>query len=204
MKATVFLAIASLVPSVFLMQASGGPSVAVIDFERVVSEAPGGKDALDRLNTFRNEQLAALSKKQQEANDLANKIRTQDRALSEAARTQLTRDLEATQTSLQTMADDAQQKLGQMQQQLLGPVEQKTSMAVSAYAQEHSVKIVFDAAALQNGLVYVHDTADITTEVIRRMATNLENHRDLDASTKFDKFLSKPWFKLSLRPEQSN
>jgi hypothetical protein len=101
------------------------------------------------------------------------------------------------------MADEIQKKLAQMQQELLAPVEQKTAMAVSAYANEHSVKIVLDASTLHNGLVYVHDTADITTEIIRRIASDLQNHRDLNASTKSDKFLNRTWFKFSLRPEES-
>src|SRR5438093_8122671 len=182
MKTTVLLAMATLVPSVFLMQASGGSSVAVIDFERAVSEAPGSRDALDKLNTFRNEQMTAIEKKQKEADDLANRLRTQDRALSPTARTQLTKDLETAQTSVQTMADDAQKKLGQMQQELLAPISQKTAMTVSAYANEHSLKIVLDASALQNGLVYVHDTADITSEIIRRIAHDLQAPGQLDAS----------------------
>ena len=198
MKTTVLLAMATLIPSVFLMQASGGSSVAVIDFERAVSEAPGGRDALDKLNTFRNEQMTAIEKKQKEADDLANRLRTQDRALSPTARTQLTKDLETAQTSVQTMADDAQKKLGQMQQELLAPISQKTAMTVSAYA-----KIVLDASALQNGLVYVHDTADITTEIIRRIASDLENHRDLSASNRSDKFLNRTWVKFSLKHKES-
>jgi len=203
MKTTVLLAMATLIPSVFLMQASGGSSIAVIDFERAVSEAPGGRDALDKLNTFRNEQMTAIEKKQKEADDLANRLRTQDRALSPTARTQLTKDLETAQTSVQTMADDAQKKLGQMQQELLAPISQKTAMTVSAYANEHSVKIVLDASALQNGLVYVHDTADITTEIIRRIASDLENHRDLSASNRSDKFLNRTWVKFSLKHKES-
>ena len=202
MKTIVLLGIATLVPGLFLMQASGGSSVAVIDFERAVSEAPGGKDALSKLNTFRNEQMTAITKKQQEADDLANRLRTQDRALSEAARTQLTKDLQAAQTSAQTMADDAQKKLAQMQQELLAPVTQKTAMAVSAYANEHSIKIVLDASALQNGLVYVHDTADITTEIIRRIASDLENHRELHASLPSEKFLNRTWLKFDFHVEQ--
>ena len=43
-------------------------------------------------------------------------------------------------------------------------------MAVTAYAAEHSLKIVLDASVLQSGIVYFHDTADITTEIIRRIA----------------------------------
>ena len=45
MKTTVLLAAATSVPGLFLMQASGGSYVAVIDFERAISETPGGKEA---------------------------------------------------------------------------------------------------------------------------------------------------------------
>ena len=204
MKTTLLLAMATFIPGVFLMQASGGSSVAVIDFDRAVSEAPGGKDALNKLDAFRNEQATAIEKKQKEADDLANRLRTQDRALSEAARAQLTKDLQTAQDSLRTTADDAQKKFGQMQQELLAPISRKTAMAVSTYANEHSVKIVLDASVLQNGLVYVNDTADITTEIIRRIASDLQNHRELNASNKYDKFLNRTFFKFTLRPEESS
>jgi outer membrane protein len=197
MKTFVLVAIATLVPGMFLMQASGGSSVAVIDFERIVTEAPGGKDALDKLNAFTSDQRATIAKKQQEADDLANKLRTQDRALSETARTQLNKDLQTAEVTLQTMSDAAQKKLAQMRVELLTPVEQKAAMAVSAYASEHSVKIVLDSSSLQNGLVYVHDTADITTEIIRRIASDLQNHRD-HASLNSDKFLNRTWLKADL------
>jgi Skp family chaperone for outer membrane proteins len=202
MKTTVLLVIATLLPGLFLMQTNAGSSVAVVDFERAVSEAPGGKDALDKMNAFRTEQMSAITKKQQEADDLANKLRTQDRVLSEATRTQITKDLDAAQSSVQKMTDEAQKKLAQMQQELLTPVEQKTAMAISTYANEHSVKIVLDASTLQNGLVYVHDTADITTEIIRRIASDLENHHE-HASVLDDKFLNRTWLKFDLQNDHA-
>jgi outer membrane protein len=194
MKTSVLVAIATLIPGLFLMQASGGSSVAVVDFERIITDAPGGKDALAKINAFTTEQRTAITKKQQEADELANKLRTQDRALSENARVQLNKDLQTAEVTLQTMADDAQKKLAQMRQELLTPVEQKAAMAVGAYANEHSVKIVLDSSSLQNGLVYVHDTADITTEIIRRIASDLENHRD-HASLDSNRFLNRTWLK---------
>ena len=177
------------------MQASGGSSVAVIDFARVVNEAPGGKDALNKLNAFSNDQMTAIAKKQQEADQLANRIRTQDRALSVETRAQLNKDLQTAETSAETMANEAQKKLDQMRQQLLTPIEQKTAMALSSYAAEHSVKIVLDASALQNGLVYVHDTADITTEIIRRIASDLENNRE-HASLQSGRFFNRNWLNI--------
>lgn len=202
MKSTVLLAMTVLAPGLFLMQANSGSPVAVIDFERVVSEAPGGQEALDKLNMFANDQRAAIAKKQREADDLANKLRTQDRGLSDAARNQLNKDLQTAEASVQISADDAQKTLAQMRQDLLVPIEQKTAMAVSAYANEHSVKIVLDASVLQTGLVYVHDTADITTEIIRRIATDLENHRE-HASVQNDRFLKRNWLALDLRQDAS-
>jgi len=203
MKTSLLLAITALIPGVFLMQASGGSAVAVIDFERAVSEAPGGKDAITKLSNFQKEQLTALETKQREADDLENRLRVQASVLTEVRRTELTRDLQATRTTMQTMAEDAQRKLGQMRQELLVPVQQKTQMAVSAYAAEHSLKIVLDASALQDGLVYVHDTADITTEIIRRIASDLQTPRQQDASLRPQQFLNRNWLDFSLKASPS-
>src|SRR6266704_2250065 len=99
MKTSLLLAIATLIPGVFLMQASGGSAVAVIDFERAVSEAPGGKDAITKLSNFQKEQLTALETKQREADDLENRLRVQASVLTEVRRTELTRDLQAARTT---------------------------------------------------------------------------------------------------------
>src|SRR5262245_46577754 len=101
MKTSFFLVLAGLLPGVFLMQANGGPTVAIVDFERAVGEAPGGQDAIAKLTAFQNEQLAAISAKQKEAADLENRLRVQSGALTESARTQLTRNLETTRTTIQ-------------------------------------------------------------------------------------------------------
>jgi Skp family chaperone for outer membrane proteins len=200
MKTTLLLAAATLVPGLFLMQASGGASVAVIDFARALSEAPGAKDAISKITAFQKEQLTAIEGKQKEADDLENRIRVQGNVLVETTRTQMTRDLQTARTAIQTMGQEAQQKLAQMEQELLRPIEQKTSMAVTAYANEHSVKIVLDASTLQSGLVYFHDTADITTEIIRRIASDLQSPAKLNASGESQRFLDRKWVDFSMRP----
>ncbi len=42
----------AIVPAMFLVQTTGSSAVAVINFDRVVAEAPGGRDAIAKLNTF--------------------------------------------------------------------------------------------------------------------------------------------------------
>lgn len=199
MKTILVMAMATLVPGIFLMQANGGPTVAVIDFDRAVSEAPGAKEAITKITTFQDEQVAAINAKQKEASDLETRLRVQERTLSDAARTQISKNLETTRTNIQTMQEDAQKKLLQMRQELLAPVEQKTAMAVSGYAAEHGVKIVLDASALQSGLVYVHDTADITSEIIRRIASDLQAPKNLHADARTEKLLSRNWMDFNGR-----
>jgi hypothetical protein len=65
MNGRVLFGMVTIVPAVFLLQASGSPSVAVINFDRVVAEAPGGRDAITKLNAFSSErgQLSTKSKK---------------------------------------------------------------------------------------------------------------------------------------------
>src|SRR5262245_20352330 len=118
MKTTSFLIAATLLPGMFLMQASGGPNVVVVDFERAVSDAPGAKDAITKITAFRDEQLASLNAKQKEAAELENRLRVQERTLTEAARTQLAQNLETTRTAIQSMGEAAQKKIAEMQQQL--------------------------------------------------------------------------------------
>ena len=205
MKRSMLLAISALVPGMFLMQSTGSSSVAIIDFERVVEES-AGKDAINKLNAFAADQTNAIQKKTQDAQDIQNRLRVQDRALSTSARDQLTKDLADAQTQIEKLRNDAQQKFEQMQQQLLGPAQKKTMDAINNYAAEHSVKIVFDASALGSSLLYVHDTADITTEIIRKIAADLENpDRPQDAESKLAAQLKQrqwirvPTFKLDIR-----
>ena len=167
------MTIATLVPGIFLMQASGSTTVAVVDFQRAVAETPEGKAAIAKLTTFGTEQETEINKKIKEADDLVARIKAQDSLRSDATRTQLTRDLNTARANIQAMSQDAQDKMDQMEQQLLRPVQVKTATAIRGYASEHGVKVVLNASVLQDGLFYVHDTADITNEIIRRIAADI-------------------------------
>ena len=198
MRISLFLIAATLLPGVFLMQASGGATVVVIDFEGAVADAPGAKDAITKITTFRDEQVKAITAKQKEAQDLESRLRVQGGTLNEAARTKLTQNLETTRTTIQSMGEEAQKKLAELEQQLIAPIEQKTATAVRAYAGEHGVKIVLDASTLQSGLVYVHDTTDITTEIIRPIATDLQNAGQQNAALRSERHLNRRWLNFDI------
>jgi Skp family chaperone for outer membrane proteins len=196
MKVRALFAIAAVIPGMFLVQASGGTTVAVVDFRRAVAETPDGKTAITKLTAFGAEQETAIKQKIKDADELENQIRTQTGLRSDAARAQMQRDLDAARANIQTMGEDAQNKFDQMQDQLLRPVQLRTATAVRGYATEHGLKIVLDASVLQDGLFYVHDTADITSEIIRRIASDLNRPAEQHASlveTPQEKILHRTW-----------
>ena len=140
MKVRTLLAIAALIPGMFLVQASGGTTVAVVDFRRAIAETPDGKSAITKLNAYGAEQEAAMTQKVKEANDLESQIRVQNGVRSDAARAQMQRDLDTARANIQTMGEDAQNKFDQLQEQLLKPVQLRTATAVRGYATEHGLK----------------------------------------------------------------
>ena len=92
MKVRTLLAIAALIPGTFLVQASGGTTIAVVDFRRAVEETPDGKSAITKLTAFGTEQKTAIEQKIKEANDLESQIRAQNGVRSDAARAQMQRE----------------------------------------------------------------------------------------------------------------
>lgn len=174
MKVATLLGTALLIPGTFLVQTTGGSPVAVVDLERAMVGSPDGKKAMDEVSVFVNTQRAAIEKRQKEADDLENKIRTQGRALSEAARARLSRDLDTARTAVTRTTEDAERQLDDLQRQVIGPVEDRTIKVVRDYAAERAISIVFDLSNPQiaSGIIYFHDTADITTEIIRRLANS--------------------------------
>jgi Skp family chaperone for outer membrane proteins len=174
MKVNALMALAAIVPGMFLVQTSGGTPVAVVNFQRALAETPEGKDAITKLTTFETDRRTAINQKIKEADALESQMKVQDSVRSDAARTQMAHDLDAARAEIQSMGQDAQDKLDQMEEQLLKPVQLKTANAIQGYATEHGLKIVLDASVLQDGLFYVHDTADITSEIIRRIAASAD------------------------------
>ena len=145
--------------------AAGTYKVAVIDFQAALAGNVEGRKAQEKLGTEVNKRQADMEKIQKSMEDAQSKLRTQDRALSDAAKAELSRDIDRMNTELQRKNDDAQKELQDLQQQLLRPIAERLQKVLQAYASEMGYAVVLDAMSV----VYFQDVADITTEIIRRV-----------------------------------
>jgi outer membrane protein len=148
--------------------APGAGRVAVVDFQRAVTENTEGKKAQEKFMGELNRRQKDFEDKQKTMTDAQTKLQTGDKALSDDAKANLAKQIEKLNTELQRMNDDAQKDLGDLQQQLFRPIAEKTQEVVKSYSEENGFAVVFDISQ-GNSIIYRQDVADITTEIIRRV-----------------------------------
>jgi outer membrane protein len=148
--------------------APGAGRVAVVDFQRAVTENAEGKKAQEKFMGELNRRQKDFEDKQKTMTDAQTKLQTGDKALSDDAKANLAKQIEKLNTELQRMNDDAQKDLGDLQQQLFRPIAEKTQDVVKSYSEENGFAVVFDISQ-GNSIIYRQDVADITTEIIRRV-----------------------------------
>jgi outer membrane protein len=154
---------------------AAGPSgrVAVVDFQKVVLENVEGKKAQEKLMSEVSKRQKEFEEKQKSLADAQNKLQTQDKALSDTAKADLTRQIDKLNTDMQRMNDDAQKDIGDLQQNLLRPIADRAQKVLQAYSTENGFSVVFDVSNQTNNIIYVQDVADITTEIVRRVDSEL-------------------------------
>jgi Skp family chaperone for outer membrane proteins len=172
---TVLLVIGLSLPAALLAQApaagapAGAGKVAVVDFQKAVTENSEGKKAQEKFMGELNKRQKEFEDKQKALTDAQTKLQNGDKALSETAKADLAKQIDKLNTELQRMNDDAEKELRDLQQQLFRPIMEKTQDVVKSYSTENGFAVVFDVSSQANSIVYVQDVADITTEIIRRV-----------------------------------
>jgi outer membrane protein len=147
----------------------GAGKVAVVDFQRVVTENSDGKKAQEKFMAELSKRQKDFEDKQKAMTEAQTKLQTGDKTLNDTAKSDLTKQIDRLNTELQRMNDDAQKQLGELQQELFRPIMEKAQTAVGAYSTENGFAVVFDSSSQQSNIVHFDSIADITTEIIRRM-----------------------------------
>ena len=161
-----------LLPGMLLAQApaANAPAkVAVVDFNRVVVESTNGKKAAAEFTAEMTKLRSGLEATQKSIAENEEKLRTQQNVLSDAAKADLARKIEVSNTQLTRDTEDAEKTAAEKQNVLFGPIAQLAKTVLDAYAAESGYSVVFDSSSQATNIIFVNDLADITTEIIRRV-----------------------------------
>ena len=149
--------------------ASGMARVAIVDFQKAVTENSEGKKAQEKFMGELNKRQKEFEDKQKAMTEAQTKLQNGDKTLSDTAKADLSKQVDKLTTELQRMNDDAQKELGELQQELFRPIAEKTQDVLKSYSTENGFAVVFDSSNQANSIIYADPVADITTEIIRRV-----------------------------------
>jgi Skp family chaperone for outer membrane proteins len=148
--------------------AKSAPSrVAVIDFQRAITENAEGKKAAEKLMAEVTKRQTEFDTLQKSVEEKETRLRTQGNALNETTRATLTREIDEGTTKLTRLNEDGQKALGELQQVLFRPIAERTNRVVNTYASQAGFAVIFDASSQASSIIFMDPVADITTEIIR-------------------------------------
>lgn len=175
-KVSLVVLIGLLLPAALLAQAPAAPAagagagkVAVVDFQKAVTENSDGKKAQEKFMGELNKRQKDFEDKQKLLTETQTKLQNGDKTLNDATKADMAKQIDRLNTELQRMNDDAQKELGDLQQQLFRPIAEKTSDVLKSYSTENGFAVVFDTSSQASSIIYNSEIADITTEIIRRV-----------------------------------
>ena len=144
--------------------------LAYINTQEVFSSMP----ELSSIETQLNDKQEQITRNGQALADEYNKKLDEFEAAaatsSEAIRQDQQAQLQSIEQRYQLFIQNSQQELEQLQQQLLGPVNQKIYDAIQAIGVASNYTYIFDISNMQSPIVYTNPSAiDITQEVKTRL-----------------------------------
>ena len=156
---------------VLTLSASGfaqdkAPKVAIINIQAAIANSKAGQEAAQELREKFAPKRDALEQQQKEISDLQNQLRTQEKALSDEARTRLLRTLDDKTRRFNRDNEDATAEFQQVEQDAINGIGREMLAVISDHAQKNGLGIVLDVSSPQTPVLYANAGIDITQAVI--------------------------------------
>jgi outer membrane protein len=144
-----------------------GAKVAFVVLQRIANESSEGKAASGKIQALQQKKAAELADKQKQLQGIQAKLEKEASVMSATAQADLTKQAEKINTEIQRFTQDAQQELGELQQQLQQQFEARVTPVLEEVRKEKGLHFVFNAQ--ESGLVAADPGLDITADVIRKL-----------------------------------
>jgi outer membrane protein len=139
---------------------------AVINIQGAIISTKDGQKAAAELNAKTAPKKKELEQKQNEINALQDQLNKGSNTLSDTAKNDLYKNIEAKKKNLQREVEDAQADLEADQNKLLQQLGQKILAVIEKYSRDNGYTMVVDVSSPQTPVLYASPSIDITKEII--------------------------------------
>ena len=143
-----------------------GAKIAFVVLQRVVAESAEGKLASARVQALQQKKVAELNERQKAAQGLQEKLDKSGAVMSEAARVDLTKQVERANVDMQRATQDAQAEVQELQQQLQEEFQRRIAPIIESVGKEKGLHYIFNGP--DSGLVWADASLDITNDVVKK------------------------------------
>ena len=140
--------------------------VAAINIQAAIIGTKDGQKAAAELTAKMQPKKRELEGKQNEINTLQDQLNKGQNTMSDAAKADLYKSIEAKKKTLQRQMEDAQADLEADQNKLMQQLGQKIVAVIERYARDNGYTMVVDVGANTSPILYASANIDITKEII--------------------------------------
>jgi outer membrane protein len=163
-KSKVFLLPVLALAATLTVQAQN--KIAAINIQAAMLGTKDGQKAAAELEAKTQPKKRELAQKQNEINALQDQLNKGQNTLSDSAKNDLYKNIEARKKSLQREMEDAQADLQEDQNKLLQQLGQKIVAVIERYAKDNGYTMVVDVGNPNTPVIYASPSVEITKEVI--------------------------------------
>ncbi|OFW20692.1 MAG: hypothetical protein A3H27_16860 [Acidobacteria bacterium RIFCSPLOWO2_02_FULL_59_13] len=140
------------------------PKMAIMNIQAAIAQSNEGQQAAKELQNRFAPKRADLEKQQKEIMDLQNQLRSQERVLSEDARTKLLRTIDDKTKAFNRSNEDATTEFQQAEQDAVNVIGQKMVGVISEYAKKNGYALILDVS--QTPVLYADDALNVTGDIV--------------------------------------
>jgi len=152
----------------------GGGRLAVIDVQRLIGESAAGTVGMDELRVLTEQKDAELKQMQDEINELRSRLTEGRLSLSDEKIAEMEKEGEDKVIAFQRLQDDAERDLQKARTDTLERIERQVMPVIAQVGEELGYYLIFNK--YQSGLLFAHDSADITDSVLERFNASTEDN----------------------------
>jgi len=155
-----------LIAPVFAAAQGAPQKIGAINIQAAMTGTQEGKKAADDLAKKLTPRKNAIDAKAAQIRALQDKLQRGGVAMSEAAKADLTRQIDEQTKSYNRDMEDAQAEMNDDQREIIAGMTPKMTSVIDKYATAHGFSVVFDVSNPNTPLLYVSNMIDITRDII--------------------------------------
>lgn len=140
--------------------------VGIISVQGAIATSADGKKASADLEAKFTPKRKAVEAAQAEINGLKDQLQKGQNTMSDAAKDQLTRDIDAKTKRLNRDMEDAQAEIQQDEQKALQGIYQKMQVVIDKYGRDNGYALILDVSSQQTPVLFASTGIDITKDIV--------------------------------------